>query len=128
MSSLWVPMPTAFPSSSTIIRSASMTVPTLWATITLVVPAMDAFSDWRSALSVLKSRAENESSRSRASGSLHMARATVSLCFCPPETFFPYCESIVSVPSGRWDTNSSAWAILSARRTSSCVLEDAVSP
>ena len=109
-------------------RSASMTVPTLWATTTLVVPSMRSLRAWRRALSVLKSRAEKESSRRSVSGSLHTARAMVMLCFCPPDTFLPYWESSASSPSGRADTKPSAWAISSALQTSSRVLYGAVSP
>lgn len=109
-------------------RSASITVPTLCATMTLVVPAMDSAMASRRALSVLKSRAEKESSRIIVSGSLQMARAMAILCFCPPETFLPYWDRTVPVPSGSLDTKSSAWAILRARRTSSMVLEEDVSP
>ena len=58
ISSRWVPMPTTRPSSRTMIRSASMTVVTRWATMITVASAVSFRSAARSCASVLKSRAE----------------------------------------------------------------------
>ena len=62
-SSSWLPMPTAFPSSITTILSASIIVPILWATMIEVTPEVSLFSALRRLRSVLKSRAEKESSK-----------------------------------------------------------------
>ena len=58
ISSLCVPLPTIFPSSSTRIWSACKIVLTRWATINTVLSVMSSRSAFLTATSVLKSRAE----------------------------------------------------------------------
>lgn len=62
MSSSCLPDPTILPSSITRMRSASRMVPTLWATTTLVDPAVPSESALLRSRSVLGSRAEKVSS------------------------------------------------------------------
>ncbi|OPZ34447.1 MAG: hypothetical protein BWY99_02532 [Synergistetes bacterium ADurb.BinA166] len=60
---MWVPLPTIRPSSTTRIRSASFTVLTRWAITISVAPLIDFLRAFRRFLSVSKSRAEKESSK-----------------------------------------------------------------
>ena len=63
-----MPMPTILPSSRTMILSASRMVPMRWATMSLVDPLASLASASRTSRSVLKSSAENESSKIRIRG------------------------------------------------------------
>lgn len=62
ISSLCVPLPTIFPSSSTKIWSACKIVLTRWATMNTVLSVISSRSAFLTATSVLKSRAEKLSS------------------------------------------------------------------
>src|ERR1019366_8711052 len=75
MSSSCLPMPTTWPSSRTMIRSAYMIVLTRWATMTTVDAVVSALSAPRSRLSVAASSAEKQSSKRYTAGRLTMARA-----------------------------------------------------
>lgn len=102
-------------------RSASRMVPTRWATTILVDPAVSLRSACLRSLSVLESRAENVSSNRYIGGSLQMALAIASLCFCPPERFHPCCDMSESSPSGKRVAMPPSWAISIARSASSVV-------
>lgn len=122
MRSEWRPEPTTLPCSSTTILSASRIVPTRWATMILVAPAVSLASASLRFLSVLESRAENVSSNRYICGSLHTARAIDTLCFCPPERFQPCWDTSESRPSGRTSRRPSSWAMRIARRASPSLL------
>ena len=96
-------------------------VPTLWATIILVDPAVSFDSAERRSRSVFESRAEKVSSNRYIGGSFRTARAMDSLCFCPPDRFHPCCDTSESSPSGSLCTRSSNCAMRRARIASSSV-------
>ena len=118
MSSSWVPTPTQEPPSSTTMKSASRTVPTRWATMGLVVPAHSRARATRSLRSVAKSRALNESSKTRTSGLWAMARPMARRWRWPPETFRPPCSMAALRPPSMPSTKSVDWATASAAATS----------
>ena len=111
-------------------RSAFMMVPMRWATMSLVESLASRASASRTSRSVLKSSAENESSKIRISGCRYTARAMDSRCFWPPDTFEPPCAIAAAYPPSMRATNSLACAtsaaaltrsIRSADRPASCV-------
>ena len=57
------------------------------------------------------SKAEVASSKIKISGFLSTARAIDNLCFCPPESLFPWSPIAVSSPLGSASMNESALAI-----------------
>ena len=88
-SSSCVPMPTMPPSSSTMMRSASVMVETRCATTILVTSGNSRHNACLSLASVVRSSAENESSKTRMSGRCTIARAIASRWRWPPDTLVP---------------------------------------
>mmetsp|Transcript_47667 Transcript_47667/g.113531 ORF Transcript_47667/g.113531 Transcript_47667/m.113531 type:complete len:148 (-) Transcript_47667:720-1163(-) len=74
------------------------------------------------------SSAEVASSRRRMRGLRTKARAMLSRCFWPPLKSWPLSPTIVLYPSGSARMNSSAFASLAARSTSSMVYSVARRP
>mmetsp|Transcript_5019 Transcript_5019/g.8363 ORF Transcript_5019/g.8363 Transcript_5019/m.8363 type:complete len:122 (-) Transcript_5019:3787-4152(-) len=102
MSSAWVPCSITSPWSSTTILSALWIVVSRCA-MTRVVRfflARRSSSAACTTSSDLLSSAEVASSSNRIGGSLMMARAMATRCFCPPESFPPPTPTCVSKPSG----------------------------
>ena len=52
-------------------------------------------------------------------GFLSTALAILIRCFCPPESLLPESPTFVCIPSGKFDTNSHAFATFSASIISS---------
>ncbi len=82
----WVPMPTTRPPSSTMIWSACMIVPTRWATMITVASVRCSSSAALTRASVLKSRAEKLSSKTKMLAGLTSARAIARRWRWPPDT------------------------------------------
>ena len=102
-------------------RSASVIVEMRCATTIFVTSGSSRHSAWRSRASVVRSRAENESSNTRMRGRCTIARAIARRWRWPPDTFVPPCAMGASSPSGIWLTKSLAWAISRARQSSASV-------
>ena len=96
------------------IWSAFNIVLILCATIITVLFFVFLASSALNVLSVLKSNAEKLSSNTSISGSIAIALAIDSLCFCPPDTLLPPCAIGSLYFSGFDSINSVACAIYSA--------------
>mmetsp|Transcript_14599 Transcript_14599/g.47604 ORF Transcript_14599/g.47604 Transcript_14599/m.47604 type:complete len:140 (-) Transcript_14599:116-535(-) len=75
---------------------------------TVARPSMRASSDACTTASLVESSAEVASSSSSSRGSLLMARAMATRCFCPPLMRTPFSPGRVAYPSGRLRINAFA--------------------
>src|SRR5581483_6436803 len=96
----WSPTSTTRPSSRTTIRSASFTVLTRCATMTVVRSRKNPRSASSISRSVAASTAESASSRTRTRGDAASTRASATRCFWPPESVIPRSPTRVSRPAG----------------------------
>ena len=104
----WLPCSMIFPSFITRIRSASLIVDSLCATIKLVLPSIRRVKALWIFSSVLVSMEEVASSRISIGGSASMIREIHKSCFCPCESIPPSSPITVSYPFGIRRINGSA--------------------
>mmetsp|Transcript_8928 Transcript_8928/g.22708 ORF Transcript_8928/g.22708 Transcript_8928/m.22708 type:complete len:126 (+) Transcript_8928:414-791(+) len=103
------------PCSSTAIRCAARIVDRRWAIVITERPfIISSMARW-TWCSLSASSAEVASSSKTIGGSLSMARAIATRCFCPPESCMPRSPTRVAMPSGNLSMN---WSALAARAAS----------
>mmetsp|Transcript_52180 Transcript_52180/g.121791 ORF Transcript_52180/g.121791 Transcript_52180/m.121791 type:complete len:143 (-) Transcript_52180:1916-2344(-) len=124
-SSSCVPCSTTSPSWRTMMRSASLIVERRCAmTMIVQVPCICCMRESSAACTMASfsaSNAEVASSNRRIRGLRTRARAMLRRCFWPPLRSWPLSPTMVLYPSGSALMNSSAFASLAARSTSSMV-------
>ncbi|GER50478.1 GRAS family transcription factor family protein [Striga asiatica] len=116
-----VPCSTILPSCTTPILSTPLTVASLCATTTVVLPLITLSSASCKTSSDSASNALVASSKSKIAGFFKTALAIAILCLCPPESCTPFSPTCVSYPRGSPVTKTCAFAALAASTTSPSV-------
>ena len=100
-SSACVPLSATWPLSKTNIISQLTTVERRWAITIDVRPSVALSNAFMMLFSVMESRDEVASSKTKIGESFRIARAMLTRCFSPPESFKPRSPTWVSYPLGQ---------------------------